>query len=83
MGEKGRPVKDGQLEIVAEQKKRKRRRTLFLNRNSLPRWMRRLVAPKNHTHEQEDARRRRQIKRGAVRGRGVVLLAEERAREVE
>ena len=36
------------------------------NRWSLPRWMRRAFAPKVHTHEGEESRRRRQIEGGVL-----------------
>ena len=69
--------------ITAEQKEKERRRTLFLNRNSLPRWIRRLTAPKTHTHEQENARRKCQMACGVLRpvSRGWVVIAAERVDE--
>ncbi len=36
------------------------------NLGSLPRWWRRLVAAKQHDHDREDARRRRQIEDGTL-----------------
>jgi hypothetical protein len=51
---------------------------------AFPSRARRLAQPKNHSHEQEDARRRRQIARGVLRlaDRGRVPTAAKRKGEV-
>ena len=51
------------------------RRNIF----SLPRWMRRAVKPREHTNENEEGRRRRQIENGVLgdENRGITKIGGE------